>query len=130
MPNDSAAIEAVAQEYADAVGADDLDRWMETLSDDIVFLPPGHPPVSGKDAVRRWAKESFFDPFRMRLDYAFDEVEVAGPWAFVRGRFTLPLNPKDGSEPTEARGNFLDVYRKDGGAWKYARVCFNFTEGP
>ncbi len=84
MANEKDEIIKLGQEYAAAVSSGDVGKWAATLSDDIVFQPPDHPQVSGRAAVVAWGKESFFDPFKMRLDFSFEEIEVLGTWAFGR----------------------------------------------
>ena len=93
MSAESDAIHRTLQEYVSAVNAGELNQWLGTLTDDIVFLPPDQPRIDGKDAVRLWAKNNFFDPFQMMLTHSFDELDVVGPMAFVHGRFALPLTP-------------------------------------
>jgi uncharacterized protein (TIGR02246 family) len=126
MPTEPDAIRRIAQEYMGAANAGDLDKWLGTLTDDIVFLPPDHPLVSGKDAVRAWAKETFFDPFRMKLNLSFDEIEVFGDTAHAYGRFTLSLSPAGGGSDIEMVGKFIDIFRRESdGVWRHARAIFN-----
>jgi len=126
MSTESDAIRQVVQEYLNAFNSGDLTKWLGTLTEDIVFLPPDHPLVSGKNAVRAWAKETFFDPFRMKLDVSFDEIEVLGDTAHAYGRFTLFLSPTGGGSDIEMVGKFIDIFRLESdGAWRYARAMFN-----
>lgn len=127
MADEKAAITSVGQEYAAAVSSGDLNKWTATLTDDVVFQPPDHPQVSGRTAVVAWAKESFFDPFKMKLDFTFDEIEIWGTLAFARGRFTLALSPRQSGNAIQASGKFMNIFRRDpSGSWKYARAGFNF----
>lgn len=104
----------------------DLEGWLATLTDDCVFLPPGAPPMNGKDAVRMWAKDSIFDVYDTELEYDFEELDFAGSSAYAWGWFRQNLNPKDGSGPLELRGKFLDVFKKnEAGEWKLARCAYS-----
>ena len=129
MSAESDAIHRTVQEFASAVGAGDLEQWLGTLTDDVVFLPPDQPRIDGKDAVRLWVKENFFDPFRMMLNLRFDDLDVVGPVAYGHGRFTLPLTPKSAGSGTEMTGKFVYLFRRlpDGG-WKFARVIWNYDK--
>ncbi|MBI4474813.1 MAG: DUF4440 domain-containing protein [Acidobacteria bacterium] len=125
--NEKNEITKLVQGYAAAVTAGDVQRWAATLSDDIVFQPPDQPQVSGKAAVVAWGKESFFDPFKMRLEFSFDEMELFGSSAFARGRFTLELTPRQAGGATQTTGKFMNIFRRDArGSWKYARAGFSF----
>lgn len=126
MSAESDAINKVAQEYMSTANSGDLNKWVGTLTDDVVFLPPDQPLVTGKNAVRAWAKETLFDPFRMKLNFSFDEIEVFGSSAFTRGPFTLVLTPTKGGSETKMIGKFVDIFRRESdGSWKFARVIFN-----
>jgi uncharacterized protein (TIGR02246 family) len=123
---DARAIKQVADDYTAACNAADLDGFMATCTDDIVFLPPDDNAVVGADAVAAYIKNGFFDPFQVHLSFVFDELNVAGDWAFARGPFELRLTPKPGGEPVVDRGKFIDVFQRQGdGSWRFARVIFN-----
>jgi ketosteroid isomerase-like protein len=92
---------------ARAINSGDLNQWLGTLTDDAVFLPPDHPMVTGKRAVRPWVKKAFFDPFKMRFKQAFDEIESFGATAIGRGRFTLSLTPGPAAGRPECEASSL-----------------------
>jgi uncharacterized protein (TIGR02246 family) len=124
-----AAIYDLSEAYISALRNDDLEGWLDTLSNDCVFLPPGYPAMNGKEAIRTWAKESTFDLYRTKLDLDFEEIEFVGSWAFAWGRFHQVLTPKAGGEPVEMKGKFLDVFRREeSGRWALARAAFNLDE--
>ena len=37
--------------YLDAINSNDVARFLATVTDDIVFLPPNSEPIVGKEAV-------------------------------------------------------------------------------
>jgi uncharacterized protein (TIGR02246 family) len=112
--------------YNGTLKAGDLEGWLATLTDDCVFLAPGVPALNGKDAVRQWAQESMFSLFDIELDYDFEDVEFLGSTVQAWGWFQQTLTPKDGGEPLEIRGKFLDVFKADPrGEWKLARCAYS-----
>ena len=126
MSAETAAINRTAKEYLSAINSGDLNQWLGTLTDDVVYLPPDQPMVTGKKAVRPWVKKTFFDPFKMKLNFSFDELEVLGSSAFGHGRFTLALTPRAGGKNAKIAGKFVDIFRRQSnGAWKFARVIWN-----
>jgi uncharacterized protein (TIGR02246 family) len=127
---DANAIRALGKAYEAACNAGDLDRWTETFTDDAIFFPPDHPLVAGRLAIRDWAKRAFFDPYKMQLTFSFTEVSVSGDWAFTHGPYTLLLTPKDGSPAVQAKGKFIDVFRRRSDGWRFARVIFNSDTPP
>jgi len=130
VSGDADAIRALGKTYAAAVTAGDLDRWVQTFAEDAIVLPPDQPLVTGRAAIRDWAKQSFFDPFKMQLGFSFAEVVVAGDWAFAHGPYTLGLTPKDGRPAVQGKGKFVNVFRRGPNGWRYARVMWNSDAPP
>ena len=126
MSAESDAIKKTSKEYMNAINSGDLNQWLGTLTEDVVCLPPDQPMVSGKKAVRPWIKKTFFDPFEMKFNFSFDELEVFGSLAFARGRYTLSLTPGAGGSTTKTRGKFIDIFRRQpDGSWRFARIIWN-----
>lgn len=129
MSSDLDGINAVRGQYVDAVNAGNLEAYGATLADDVVFMPPDSPVVSGKAAVVAWVKRDFIDPFKIQFQAKFNEVHVFGSLAFASGSFTLDLTPKSGGKQIQTTGKFMNVFRKQSdGSWKYAQAIFNFDK--
>jgi ketosteroid isomerase-like protein len=60
--NDVAKIKRVQSEFAKACNADDIEAWQKTLGNDVVFMPPDTPKVSGKKAAAHGQGERFSIP--------------------------------------------------------------------
>jgi uncharacterized protein (TIGR02246 family) len=120
-----AAIVALHQEAARALNAGDLDALMAVYDPDVISLPPGQAPRVGKAAVRQMWQEAL-SPFAVDVRITTEEVEIAGPWAFERGRFEMGLEPRAGGATVPESGKFLDILRRQpDGAWRYWRVSWN-----
>jgi uncharacterized protein (TIGR02246 family) len=129
MSTDVAGINATLKQYIAAVNAADAEAYAKTLTDDVVFLPPDSPRLNGRQAVVDWAKRGFFDPFTIRLQAAFDDVQVFGSQAVARGSFSLDLVPKAGGKHIQTTGKSMNVFRKQtDNSWKYAQSIFNFDQ--
>lgn len=123
---DTAAIYRHRDAYNDTLRESDLEGWLATLTDDCVFMAPGIPAVRGKDAIRKWAAETFFQPFHNELEYDFEDLHFTDAWAHGWGWYKQTLTPKDGGEAVHMVGKFLDVFeRQPGGEWLLARVSFS-----
>jgi ketosteroid isomerase-like protein len=104
---------------------------MRTLANGFVFMPPDAPKVSGKNAFTGWAKETFFDPYKMNVQLKPQRVHIVGSQAFAPGSFTLSLTPKAGGATTTGVGKFIHGFKKQkNGSWKYAQVIFNYDKPP
>ena len=123
---DTEAIYRHREAYNTALRDSDVEGWLATLTDDCVFMAPGIPAVIGKDAIRTWAKEAFFDPYFNNLEYDFEDLQFSGDWAHGWGRFQQTLKPRPGGEPVRLVGKFLDVFqRQPDGRWLLLRVSFS-----
>jgi ketosteroid isomerase-like protein len=105
-----------------------MESWLNTFTEDAVFMMPDHPLISGKQQIKGFAKE-MFGAVSMELDFSFDELEVSGSWAWGRGKFTSKNKSKSSGEASEMVGKFIDIFKKqEDGDWKFARVITNTDE--
>lgn len=127
---DAAGIVAVVQEYMDAIEAGDLARWVKVNTDDALYMAPDQPRVQGKAAIRKWAKEGWFDPFTMKYDYVrLQELAVAGDWGVGWYELRIGATPKGGGKQIKGTGKTEILFRKQAnGSWKYARQIFNWDK--
>jgi ketosteroid isomerase-like protein len=131
VTGEKATIISVAEKYRLAVNVGDLKMWIETLTDDVVSLPPDHPRIDGKEATAKWVKETFFDPFKVNLQLEFDELEVLGSSAILIGRFSMTLTSNNDGSKLDVQGKFTDILREDSdGAWKFASIMWNSDVPP
>ncbi|HEX5012176.1 MAG TPA: nuclear transport factor 2 family protein [Planctomycetota bacterium] len=119
-----AAIVATLERLIVADNACDLETVLSCYTEDVIWLPPGEPPVSGKTAIAaRYGK--LFGSSRLELDIevadAFADGTVGSAWGFTRGSIT----PVAGGDRTEVNDKFLAVLRWDGSAWRVAQLAWS-----
>ena len=132
-PTTEADVEAIAtsleQELA-AVNSGDAEAFQAAITNDAVLMPPNEPPVTGKEAILAW-QQAFFDQATVQLSISFEEVEVAGNWAFARRSWARTLTPVAGGEPTQDNGQVVHIYQRQAdGSWKVARIIWNSDNPP
>src|SRR5512141_1596344 len=54
---DRAGVEGATAAFHQALRANDLETFMSYVAEDVLFMPPGEPPVRGRDAVRKWMSD-------------------------------------------------------------------------
>jgi uncharacterized protein (TIGR02246 family) len=124
-PADSmGAIIGTLQRLIDGDNARDLETVLSCYTDDVTWLPPGEPPLSGKDAIRA-RYEKLFAGFRVEFTLEIAEASADGAagsaWGTTRGAIT----PVDGGEPTRVNDKFLAVLRCEDGTWRVARLAWS-----
>jgi uncharacterized protein (TIGR02246 family) len=119
------AINDIWNQYSSSLNSGDLDRWMSLWTESGVQMPPGEPPVIGKDRIRARNK-GVLDQFTFNMGISNEEVEVAGDWACARGTYKATLTPKAGGEAIHVDGKYMTILQKQAdGSWKVHRDIFN-----
>jgi uncharacterized protein (TIGR02246 family) len=113
MYDDEAAIRGVMDRWREATQRGDIETVLSLMTDDVVFLTPGNPPMN---------KESFATGFRafagkVKFDAKQDvkEIRIDGSLAYAESFMSLTMDGK-----TRA-GNILSIFRKVDGKWLLAR---------
>jgi uncharacterized protein (TIGR02246 family) len=123
--DDRTAIENLNAAWLAAVRAKDVDALVGMVTDDVVFLPSGAPPIRGRAAVAAMYR-SFFPQFAsVEQTATVEEIDVSGDWAFQWGSETLTLKPAGGGPLIRFAGKGMTVLRRESGAWKFARGINN-----
>ena len=129
--DDEQAIRKLTEDWLAAVRAKDIPRLAGMVTDDAVFLPPGFPPIRGKQAVKTMY-ETFFPQFSsVEQTVSLEEVQVAGDWAFAWGTEQFTLVPRAGGAPIEMQGKGMSILsRQPDDSWKFARGINNSLPKP
>lgn len=123
--------EATTAAFHQALRTNDLETFMSYVAEDVFFMPPGEPPVRGRDAVRKWMV-AFLAQYRTSsLTLADREVFVGSGWAVELGTFEWALQPVAGGAAVIDRGNYMQVWKKQSDkTWRFAREVYNSSVPP
>jgi uncharacterized protein (TIGR02246 family) len=121
MASDEQQIRELVATWLRATQAGDVDTVLGLMTDDVVFLMHGRPPMdkAGFAAAARAQAQGTAPRFEGQSE--IQDIQLAGDWAFLWTRLSVVATPPDGSPPIERAGHTLTVLRKDGGRWKLAR---------
>lgn len=114
-------IRQVIATWMHATGAGDLSQVLNLMSEDVVFLLPGQPPMRGREA--------FATGFRAALQHVhiegvsdIQEIRISGDHAFCWSQLTLTITPVQGGPPRQRAGSTLSVFRREpDGYWRLFR---------
>jgi uncharacterized protein (TIGR02246 family) len=119
MSDDETAIRDLVATWMQASRQGDTDTVLGLMTDDVVFMVPGHEPF-GKAAFRA-ASESM-KGMRMESKSEIRELQVIGGWAYARNFIEVTMTPPGGDQPIRRSGYTLTLFRKEAdGRWLLAR---------
>jgi uncharacterized protein (TIGR02246 family) len=121
-----AALSRADKAWSEAAMAKDVEKVLSYWTDDATVYPPGQPPVTGKDALRRYVTDGFAIPgFSIRWETTAFEVSASGDMAYGTGTNVVTMNDAQGKLMTE-RGRSVTVWRKGAdGRWRCVADIWN-----
>ncbi len=122
MQTDEQEIRQLVATWMAAAKAGDFETVLGLMTDDVVFLMPGQPPMIGKTTfataveVQPMEESPQFD-----ATSEIKEIQVVGDWAFMWTELSVELTPPGGGPPAMRTGHTLSVLKKQNGKWLLAR---------
>jgi uncharacterized protein (TIGR02246 family) len=105
-----------------ATAAGNVDAILRLMSEDVVFLVPGKPPMQGRDQFEKGLR-GLLKSHRIESSGKIEEVRVAGDLAYSWTTLTVRITPLSGGDGMERSGSALSVFRKqaNGTSWLLVR---------
>lgn len=119
MHPDEQAIRSLIESWAQATAAGDLHELMSLMTEDVIFLTPGQPPMRRDDFAAGFM--AAIEHVRIEASSEVQEIEVAGDWAWCCNYLDVTVRPRAGGSPNRRAGYTLTILRKVDGAWAIAR---------
>jgi uncharacterized protein (TIGR02246 family) len=121
MHADETEIRQLVATWMTATKVGDVERVLSLMSDDVVFLVPGQPPMRKADFAA--AARAQTAPNAPQIDGSSDiqEIRILGDWAFMWQKLTVVVTPSDGAPPMTRAGHTLTIFAKQNGKWVLAR---------
>ncbi len=121
MATDEEQIRDVVSRWHVATKAGDLDTVLNLMTDDVVFLVAGRPPMNKAEfaAISRTPADAPRPQFES--SQTIREIQVAGDFAYLWSELSVRVTPPGSSSPIERAGHTLTVFRKVDGQWLLAR---------
>ncbi len=130
MLRDQDEIKALVQKWQSATVAGDVDTVLGLMTDDVVFLVAGRPPM-GKaefEAALRVPPGAPRPKFEGTSE--IQEIQVSGDMACMWTRLRVTVTPPDGGEPMTRAGHTLTVLRRVNGKWLLSRDANLLSSAP
>jgi uncharacterized protein (TIGR02246 family) len=92
------------------------------MTEDVVFLLPGQPPMIGKSAFAAAAQaQSNQGPVQFDSTSEIQEIKVFEEWAFMWTKLSVVVTPPGGAAPMTRAGYTLSILKKQNAKWVLAR---------
>jgi uncharacterized protein (TIGR02246 family) len=116
---DEEAIRNLIATWQEASRAGNLAKVLELMTDDVVFLTSGQPPMNKEGFAKGF--EAMIQTMAVTSQSDTREIVVSGEHAYSWGHLSVTATPKKGGESIHRSGYTLTVFRKEQGAWRLAR---------
>jgi uncharacterized protein (TIGR02246 family) len=118
--DDERAIREVIATWLRASMAGDQAKVLELMTDDVVFLRPGMPPMRGKADFA--AAQSAQGNMRIEARADIQEISVIGEFAYCWNKLVVEITPDGQGQQTKTHaGDVLSIFRKQAGVWRLFR---------
>jgi|SRR5215469_1416477 len=120
MQSDEQQIRELISTWMEATQANDIQKVLSLMSEDVVFLVPGRPPMRGRAAYEAAASAA---PPGLRFEGKSEvqEIRVAGDFAWCWTQLSV-VATMPGAKPMRRSGHTLSVLqRQPGGRWQLIR---------
>ena len=120
---DLAAIRTSTENFGPLLVAANYDAVAALYTEDAVFMPPGAPSVTGREAIR--GVMATFPPI-LEARLVSDEIEGTGDLLYSRGRYVMTME----GMPADS-GKYIEIHRRGAdGTWRIAVDIFNSSVPP
>ncbi|MBK1866364.1 YybH family protein [Aestuariivirga sp. YIM B02566] len=123
--DDEQAIRKVVDTWMTASQAGDIDTVLGLMTDDVVFMVPGHEPF-GKEAFA--AAASSLKGMRIEGRNDISEIKVLGDWAYLRNHIDIAMTLPDGTTTRRAGYTLTILTKGSDGRWRLTRDANLLTE--
>jgi len=121
MKSDEEQIRELVDKWMAATRNGDIEGVLSLMTDDVVFLVPGRPPMRKSEFAAAMKSQVSGGAPKFDGTSEIQEVEVSGDCAFMWSKLTVIATPPDGGTQTARVGHTLTVFRRQGGHWLLAR---------
>ena len=121
MNEDERQIRDLVQRWIAYTKAGDLQGVLGLMSDDVVFLIPGCPPMTKQAFAAVSQEQSKSGTPAIEGVSEIQEIKVLGDWAYMWTKLKIEVRPTASLEPMVRAGHTLSILKKESGKWLIAR---------
>jgi uncharacterized protein (TIGR02246 family) len=121
MDKDEQEIRTLVETWLQATREGNVDKVLDLMTEDVVFLVPGQPPMAGRQAFGA-SLRAVLGQHAVESTSEIDEIAVFGDVAYCRSRLQVTVTRKHDNLPMLRKGHALSILRRCAdGKWRLAR---------
>ena len=121
MQTDEQEIRSLVATWMAATKSGDVETVLGLMTDDVVFLAPGKPPMRKAQFAEAAKAQAAGKAPTFDGNSDIQEVQVSGDWTFMWSKLTVVATPPGSADSTTRSGHTLTVFHRQGGRWLLAR---------
>jgi uncharacterized protein (TIGR02246 family) len=121
MQSDEQEIRQLVSTWMSASKAGDTEKVLSLMTDDVVFLVPGHPVMRKADFEAASKAQAGAGAPQYEGTSEIQEIKILGEWAFMWQKLTVVVTPSGNAKPMKRAGHTLTIFQKQNGKWALAR---------
>jgi len=119
--DDEQEIRRLIDDWMTATVAGDSDKIRQLMTEDVVFITCGNPPMRGRETFLSTQRE-MLGHVRIQPKSEIQEIHVSGNLAYCWNHLNVDVIPLSGGAPINRAGYTLTVLRKsEAGNWQIWR---------
>jgi uncharacterized protein (TIGR02246 family) len=119
MDKDEQDIRHIINTWIKATASGDTAKVLSLMSDDVVFLVAGHPPMRGKAAFAE--ASTGMENMKIEGQSEIQEIRIMGDFAYAWTNLSVSVTQKSGDKMKRS-GNTLSIFQKQSdGTWVLTR---------
>ena len=121
MNTDEQSIRNLVNTWHTATAAGDVDAVLKLMTEDVVFLVAGQPPMRGRTTFEKGLR-SLLESHSIESTSEIQEVEVSGTLAYCWSVLKVQITPKTGGQAVVRTGSAVSILKKQvDGTWAVVR---------
>lgn len=121
MNTDEQSIRELVNTWHTATAAGDVEAVLKLMTEDVVFLVAGQPPMKGRSNFEKGLR-GLLQAHHIESTSEIQEIEISGTLAYCWNVLKVQITPKAGGKPVVRTGNALSILRKQvNGSWAMVR---------
>lgn len=109
------------QLWQDATAAGDVDKLLDLMDEEVVFLVAGHPPMKGREQFAQNLR-NILQTHHITSSSQIQEIVVQTDLAYTWSYLQVEIIPKQAGQYMKRVGNVLSIWRLQAdGKWRISR---------